>query len=332
MGRRSEQRIAVSLPVIVRGFDSGGLSFRANAETVDISFSGVSLVGLRGMVSPGTKVEIESQGGQKSWYRIQWTGEPGSFREGLIGARCLDQGKYIWGVAPKEWEPDTYDHLSQPRALAGPAPAVSGVGSWMGRERRQFARHPCRIEAHVITEGDSIGAPAKVTDISIGGCYVEMLSPSPVDTPIQLSLDLEGSVVRVGGLVRASQAGFGMGVAFSEMSPESFEKLRRFAPPATPGAQKTSEAMKPVAQAAVQQAAARPPVPAAAPTVPPQAKPAAVNGGSAPRAASQADLADIPATAEAFQALIRLVLQKGLLTRAELTQEIERLKAAKKPS
>jgi hypothetical protein len=38
MGRRNEQRIAISFPVVVHGFDLRGNPFTVNAETFDISF------------------------------------------------------------------------------------------------------------------------------------------------------------------------------------------------------------------------------------------------------------------------------------------------------
>jgi hypothetical protein len=34
----------------------------------------------------------------------------------------------------------------------------------------------------------------------------------------------------------------------------------------------------------------------------------------------------VPATPEAFQAVVRLLFRKGLLTREELTEELEKLK------
>src|SRR5580704_7894912 len=43
MGRRSEQRIAISFPVIVTGFDSQGSPFTITAETQDISCTGACL-------------------------------------------------------------------------------------------------------------------------------------------------------------------------------------------------------------------------------------------------------------------------------------------------
>ncbi len=105
MGRRSEQRIVISFPVVVRGTDSRGSPFVLTSQTHDVSCTGASLKGLQGLVEPGAKIEIESQN-QKAWYRVQWASAENRTREWRIGVRCLEPGKYIWGVPPKEWEPD----------------------------------------------------------------------------------------------------------------------------------------------------------------------------------------------------------------------------------
>jgi len=91
-----------------------------------------------------------------------------------------------------------------------------------------------------------------------------------------------------------------MGIAFTGMRPADFEKLQRLAPAPT----------KPVAAPRV---AAR----TVASSAQPQPRP------PAPR---PTEAADIPATPEAFQAIVRLLIRKGLLTRAEVMDELEKLK------
>jgi PilZ domain len=321
MGCRSEQRIAVSCPVVVRGFDSGGRSFTLKTETEDISLSGASLKGLTGTVTAGMKIEIESKG-QKSWYRVQWVGQAGSARAGRVGVRCLEQGKYIWGVAPKEWQPDTYDP-SKPTSSATKSAApglsydTSAAPSWAGQERRQFARHPCQIQAEVTIAGESTGVAGRITDISLGGCYVEMYSPFPVDTEMRLALQLEDRTAELSGRVRSSQTGCGMGVAFTAMSAENFEMLRHLAPPAA----NTAGFAKSSAQAGGST----------------RAMPTAVSAGGSAYASStvisesysEVDSLDLPPGIEALEAVVGVLLRKGLITRAELAEELEKLKIPK---
>lgn len=305
MGRRSEQRIAISFPVIVRGMDFRGNSFGVNTETADISFSGAALKGLNNLVAPGAKIEIECRD-QRAWYRVQWVGKGGNSMSARAGVRCLEIGKYIWGVPPKEWEADTYDP-SKPRPTA-PSPAATGSayctpGTWTGPDRRQFARHACRIEAQVFVAHDSIEMPGKITDISLGGCYVEMLSPLPVDTPVELSLNPGDQTLRLSGKVRSSQTGLGMGVSFTGMGPDDFEKLRKFAPP-------TIEAGS---------SANQPPVVAAAPRL------AAPRRNAHPHGMHVSAL-ESSTTAEVIDALVDLLLRKEIFTQGELAEELEKVR------
>ncbi|HVC89900.1 MAG TPA: hypothetical protein VND66_04670, partial [Acidobacteriaceae bacterium] len=45
-------------------------------------------------------------------------------------------------------------------------------------------RVPCRIEAKVCIAGSENWLRGTVSDISVDGCYVEMISPLPVDAPV----------------------------------------------------------------------------------------------------------------------------------------------------
>lgn len=312
MGQRNEQRVAVSFRVVVRGLDSHGKPFEITTETHDISCSGACLNGLSAVVEPGTRVEIQYKH-QKAWYRIQWV-DKSAGGIGRAGVRCLEPGNYIWGVPPKEWEPDTYDP-SRPKA-AIPEHVESTPGravqpTWSGRDRRQFPRRSCRIEAQVTMDDGSVQLPGTVTDISLGGCYVEMLAPLPTDTAVELQLKPEGATLEMSGKVRSSQTGLGMGIAFTGMRPADFEKLQRLAP--TPA--KPTAAQKPADTEPAGQRAAAAPADTSSPR--PQIRP------SAPRTP---DSGDPPATPEAFQAVVRLLFRKGLLTRAELMEELEKLK------
>src|ERR1700683_4403227 len=99
-----------------------------------------------------------------------------------------------------------------------------------GKERRQFPRRICAISAELTADGYSVGIPVKIADISLGGCYIEMFSPLPRNSLVEISCKLDDATLQMSGKVRSSQMGFGMGIAFTSMSPEHFEKLKTFAP------------------------------------------------------------------------------------------------------
>jgi hypothetical protein len=87
-----------------------------------------------------------------------------------------------------------------------------------------------------VDELSAMNLPVKVTDISLGGCYVEMLAPLPMNSSVEITLDSSQGAIHARGKVIAAQTGMGMGVAFTAIAPEDFEKPRVIAPPtAQPG-------------------------------------------------------------------------------------------------
>jgi PilZ domain len=339
MGRRSEQRIAIAFPVVVRGTDWRGNAFVVTTDTHDVSCTGASLRGLQVVAEPGAKIEIEYQN-QKAWYRVQWVSASNRAKEWRVGVRCLEPGKYIWGVPPKEWEPDSFDPAVEisPASPSAGAPVPSPVQE-PPRERRKFARHARRLEVQVATEGayGKVVVKGKITDISLGGCYVEMLAPLPEETPVELTFSAGEAPLHLAARVCSAQEGFGMGLAFTGMSPDEFEILRRFAPPT-----KDERKIAPPARYTAPHAGAGPQSPA--PTIPraPSSRashasdsaPASAAGSTtrfelyqAP-SASELGAADLPDPAIALEALFRLLLRKKVFSLAEIIEELERLKAA----
>jgi hypothetical protein len=141
-----------------------------------------------------------------------------------------------------------------------------------------------------------------LADISHGGCYVEMSPPLPLQTPIELSFNVGETPLRVSGEVRSSQPAMGLGVSFTGMSPDNFEALRRFAPPVT--------------------------LPAPLSIVQPRMS--GQRAPSGPHSEAQANSISLPATEETLEAVVRLLLRKGLLTRSDLTEEMEKLKSVRR--
>ena len=143
MGRRSEQRIVILIPVVVRGTDARGSPFELKAETCDISVNGARLRGLADVAAPGNKIEVECKG-KMAWYRIEWVGKTRTLSANQLGIRLLEPGKYIWGVPPKEWAADTFNSAQLPgydrSALPGLPQKTSQTPPPAGEDRRRFPR------------------------------------------------------------------------------------------------------------------------------------------------------------------------------------------------
>lgn len=69
--------------------------------------------------------------------------------------------------------------------------------------------------------GEPEGVPdCRLTDLSLGGCYIETSSPFPEKTQVVITLRAEGVVLKASGLVRVMHPSYGMGVEFSMRTPE----------------------------------------------------------------------------------------------------------------
>jgi CheY-like chemotaxis protein len=68
----------------------------------------------------------------------------------------------------------------------------------------------------------------KLSDLSLGGCYVETESPFPEKARIQLCLKVEEVAVQVEGIVRAMHPGFGMGIEFASRTAEERAQVEQF--------------------------------------------------------------------------------------------------------
>jgi hypothetical protein len=58
---------------------------------------------------------------------------------------------------------------------------------------------------------------AGISDISLSGCYVELLTALPIGTLLSISLSLDGLSIRGTAEVRTTHPGVGMGLQFRAM-------------------------------------------------------------------------------------------------------------------
>ncbi|HKD03650.1 MAG TPA: PilZ domain-containing protein [Terriglobales bacterium] len=68
----------------------------------------------------------------------------------------------------------------------------------------------------------------KLTDLSLGGCYVETSSPFPEHSGIVLSLRVKDVEVQAEGMVRVMHPEFGMGIEFATHTPKQRQQVEGF--------------------------------------------------------------------------------------------------------
>jgi CheY-like chemotaxis protein len=89
------------------------------------------------------------------------------------------------------------------------ASLVSNAGN-----RRGELRFACKLGAEVYRLGDGVPNRCTLSDISEGGCYVEMPSPLSGQSGVEILVRTADVKLRIRGQVLATHPGFGMGVRF----------------------------------------------------------------------------------------------------------------------
>jgi c-di-GMP-binding flagellar brake protein YcgR len=77
-------------------------------------------------------------------------------------------------------------------------------------------------------EKDDPPVRCQLTDLSLGGCYLDLGSPFPVSTRVTLSMRAAGVELKTEGVVRIMHPDKGMGVEFTQSTPEHRALLEKF--------------------------------------------------------------------------------------------------------
>jgi CheY-like chemotaxis protein len=81
--------------------------------------------------------------------------------------------------------------------------------------RRGQTRYACRLGAEVYQQGSSVRNYCHLSDLSPGGCYLEMPLAFPAGTAVEITVRTQDMKLRLSGAVKASHPGYGMGVSFT---------------------------------------------------------------------------------------------------------------------
>lgn len=80
--------------------------------------------------------------------------------------------------------------------------------------RRGQTRYACRLGAEVYKQGSTVRNYCHLSDLSPGGCYLEMPLAFPMGTPVEITVRTYDIKLRLSGLVKSSHPGYGMGISF----------------------------------------------------------------------------------------------------------------------
>ncbi len=95
-------------------------------------------------------------------------------------------------------------------------------------ERRRFPRVVVALQVEVRLKDTDMPLRSQTTDISMGGCYVEMPLTLEIKSQVDMLFWLGGQKVRAKGVVVTRHPQFGNGIEFTSMSQEGQSRLRRY--------------------------------------------------------------------------------------------------------
>jgi len=95
------------------------------------------------------------------------------------------------------------------------------------KNRRLHARMRCRVTIELQAESSEAPIFANLTDISLGGCYVETSSIVPPGTKLKMVFSIDDGQLNTEGTVTRIDPGSGVAVQFKEMNREDRSNMNR---------------------------------------------------------------------------------------------------------
>jgi hypothetical protein len=89
----------------------------------------------------------------------------------------------------------------------------------MGIERRRSPRYPFAATAEIFDEKENARTSSHVSDLSLQGCYVEVMNPFPQGTRVFVEIYTEAEFLEVHAKVAFLKPKAGMGLTFNELQP-----------------------------------------------------------------------------------------------------------------
>ena len=94
----------------------------------------------------------------------------------------------------------------------------------MKTERRRSQRYPFIALAEIVDEKENARTSSRVSDLSMHGCYVEMMNPFPPGTNVTIEIFSDTESLEAAATVARIEPKQGMGLTFSDL-PESYANL-----------------------------------------------------------------------------------------------------------
>jgi hypothetical protein len=93
------------------------------------------------------------------------------------------------------------------------------------KDRRSHPRLKCRVTIEMQTEAGATPLFANVTDVSLGGCFVETSTILSPGSKIKLNFSMDDATLSAEGVVLRLDPGSGVAVQFREMNREARDRM-----------------------------------------------------------------------------------------------------------
>jgi diguanylate cyclase (GGDEF)-like protein/putative nucleotidyltransferase with HDIG domain len=93
------------------------------------------------------------------------------------------------------------------------------------KDRRSHPRMKCRVTIEMHTQEGGVPVFANLTDVSMGGCYVETSNILPPGSKLKLRFSMDDPNLAAEGIVARMDPGSGVAVQFREMNREGRERM-----------------------------------------------------------------------------------------------------------
>jgi c-di-GMP-binding flagellar brake protein YcgR len=96
------------------------------------------------------------------------------------------------------------------------------------KERRRHLRVKAAVEVELQLEKQAKPLRVRTTDLSLDGCYVEMMFTLEIGTKLKLAIRVNGAKVSIEGIVVSRDPQIGNGIQFTAMGAEDNVRLKNF--------------------------------------------------------------------------------------------------------
>jgi hypothetical protein len=131
-------------------------------------------------------------------------------------------GYFETGNRSRKAGTDMYEH--GPKRY-GSSAVTSGTQATKDSERREADRHVFTASAEVRELGSGARFSTRTTDLGPGGCFVDTMVPFPVGSRVQVTVRKDQTVFEATGAVVYAQSGLGMGIAFDPLNERQRDAL-----------------------------------------------------------------------------------------------------------